>query len=220
MKHIFLISFVASIGLACEPGASVDGARSQADASSPSDEADARSLSADDASRPSDSGAVSSDATLRSDGMLAAGVGTYEVPVPAALAAAATFIMTEVNWRVGTDGVARLAYDLPVGLVGGALRVAFEGPYDAIAQRATLTGAPGTAVCAIAGANLVCNETMRGLLPIVSDPALIAAAASAEYAGPPQDRVDVAALFGGDPIGILRVNLAAIEAKDSSRRDR
>jgi hypothetical protein len=152
-----LISLIASIGLACEPGASVDGARGQADAPSPSGEADGGVFSVDDASTPSDSGAFPSDATLGS-----AGVGTYEVPVPAALSAAATFVMTD----------------------------------------------------------LVCNETMRGLLPIVSDPALIAAAASAEYAGPPQDRVDVAALFGGDPIGILRVNLAAIEAKGSSRRDR
>jgi hypothetical protein len=161
--------------------------------------------SSTDATSPVDAGSL----------MVPAGsVGTYEVPVPTALAAAATFTMNETHWRVDASGKARLSYDLPIGLVGGIVRVSFEGPYDASTQTATMTGPPGTSVCSIAGSTLVCHETMPGLLPIAADPTIIAAAAAADYAGPLQHRVDVAALFGGDPVGILRVNLFAVAGRD------
>src|SRR5512139_591557 len=120
--------------------------------------------------------------------------GVYEVPVTPELAAAATYAVAEVEWSV-VNGTAKLEYDLPVGLVGGVVRVEFSGAYDGSAANASLAGAAGTADCTIGQGGISCFETMHGLLPMNPDYALIEAAAASEYAGPAADRVEVARRF-------------------------
>jgi hypothetical protein len=131
--------------------------------------------------------------------------GTYRVPVSAALAAAATFDVPELTWTVnGTT--ASLSYNLPRALVGIALRVDFTGPYDPATGQARLVGAAGTADCVVTATSVSCTETMRGLLPIAGDLAVVAQLA-ATYPGPPADRTSVATQFMGDPIGIATIDL-------------
>ena len=131
--------------------------------------------------------------------------GSYRVPVSPELAAAATFDVTELSWAVnGTT--ASLAYNLPRALVGISLRVDFTGPYDPATGHATLTGAAGTADCTVTAASVSCAETMRGLLPIATDLAVVEKLASG-YPGPPSDRTTVATQFMGDPIGIALIDL-------------
>jgi hypothetical protein len=132
--------------------------------------------------------------------------GVYDVPVPPELAAAATYKVAEVNWRANA-GAAKLAYNLPSGLVGGSIRVTFDGTFDPATNRGTLTGPAGTSECTGTATEIVCQETMRGLLPIQADMALIQSLAASEYAGPVQHRIDVAQRFIGDPIGIIRIDL-------------
>lgn len=133
--------------------------------------------------------------------------GSYDVPVPPELAAAATFAVAEINWKVAADGSVRLAYNLPLGLVGTAIRVDFVGTLDPATQQATLSGRAGTSVCAVTPTIVTCNEAMQGLLPIAGDLGTVASIAAADFAGPAQQRVDVAARFIGDPIGILKIDL-------------
>jgi len=132
---------------------------------------------------------------------------TYRVPVPPALSAAATFQLTEVDWRVATDGTARLAYTLPLGLVGLEIRVDFTGQFDAATGTGHLVGTAGSADCTLATAALSCSETMNGLLPLTPDLAVVESVASTEFAGPVQDRIDVAKLFSGDPIGVVSADV-------------
>lgn len=142
---------------------------------------------------------------------------TYEVPVPATLAAAATFEVEDVKWSID-GGTARLAYNLPRGLVGRSLRVDFSGAFDAATNTGTLVGDAGTAECTLVGSALRCNETMRGLLPIDADLSTVEAIAKTEYAGPVQDRLDVAKVFGGDPLGVLRADVSTSSAVDDEGR--
>ena len=53
--------------------------------------------------------------------------GHYAVPVPPDLADASSFAMSDVDWTV-SGSTATLHYDLPVGLVGGALSITLSGP--------------------------------------------------------------------------------------------
>lgn len=131
--------------------------------------------------------------------------GSYSVPVEPALEAAATFDVTEFTWSV-TGTTAALAYNLPRALVGVALRVDFAGVYDPATGKATLTGAAGTADCTVTATTVTCAETMRGLLPIAGDLAVVEKLASG-YPGPPSDRTTVATRFMGDPIGIAHIDL-------------
>lgn len=144
--------------------------------------------------------------------------GTYEVPVTDELASAAVYDVPEVEWKI-SNGAAKLEYDLPLGLVGKAIRVEFTGSYDASAATVTLAGAPGTAACDVASAGVDCNETMSGLLPIEPDYAVIEQIAQAEYPGPAQHRIDVAKQFSVDPIGIVHVDLGAPAEDDESEED-
>jgi len=134
--------------------------------------------------------------------------GSYEVPVPANLAAAAQYPVASIHWSV-TQGVGRLTYDLPLDLVGRSIGLSFEGPIDASGGTATLTGNAGRADCVIDSASVVCHETMNGLSPLSPDYGVVEKLAAADYAGPAADRVDVAQRFAGDPIGIVHVDLAA-----------
>lgn len=133
--------------------------------------------------------------------------GSYDVPVSSPeLAPAATFALAEIAWTVSGDQ-ARLAYNLPRGLVGTSVRVDFTGTLDVATGHATLTGAAGTSECTTTATTVVCNEVMRGLLPLAGDLGVVASIAQVEYPSAPNDRVLVAQKFIGDPIGIVRVDL-------------
>lgn len=149
------------------------------------------------------------------DGKSDAYPATYDVPVPPALAAAATYSVDRVEWSVDR-GSAELRYDLPLGLVGKSVGLSFKGPIDASGTSATLTGSAGTATCTIGPTTVDCNESMAGLLPLEPDLAAVEALAASEYAGPAADRVEVAKRFAGDPIGIVHVDLTRTVDDDPS----
>lgn len=133
--------------------------------------------------------------------------GVYIVPTVAPeLSAAARFDVAEIEWTV-TGTTAKLAYKLPMALVGKRVDVDFTGSIDQASQRASLVGAAGTADCTLTSATVSCHEVMRGLLPLEPDLAVVGALAT-DYAGPPRDRVRVAEQFGVDPIGVAIVDFA------------
>jgi hypothetical protein len=163
-------------------------------------------------SQPPESGAVSAAGAASTAVAAPASGASYEVPVPADLASAATFDVAEVDWSVSASGIAHLSYDLPLGLVGQELKVDLSGPFDATTQTGALTGAAGSATCTVAGSHLTCNETLSGLLPLTPNLAVVQAVAAQDFAGPAQQRVDVAIRFSADPLGILRVDLTSNSA--------
>jgi len=130
--------------------------------------------------------------------------GTYEVPVPAELSAAATFAVPEIEWTLGGDAVT-LAYALPLGLVGEKVRVKFAGTLGA-----TLSGDAGTATCEVATDAVSCHEVMTGLLPLAPDYEVIAKEAAAEGGVDASLRAEVAQRFSVDPIGILHLDPSAV----------
>ncbi len=132
--------------------------------------------------------------------------GSYEVPVPVELSAAARFDVTEIEWVV-TGSTVHLSYNLPRALVGKALRVDFVGTLDPSASHAALSGAAGTSDCVVSATQIVCTETMPGLIPVAPDLTVVASLAAASYTGVAQDRIAVATRFAGDPIGIARIDL-------------
>src|SRR5689334_10680027 len=83
--------------------------------------------------------------------------GTYEVPVPVELASAAVFSVPEIDWAI-ENGVAKLDYDLPLGLVGKQIHLSFEGPFTAGSGTVSLAGAAGTADCEITLPIVSCTE--------------------------------------------------------------
>lgn len=140
--------------------------------------------------------------------------GTYQVPAPPNLAAAALYPVEGIKWSVAGQS-AVLDYDLPKELVGSTLRVTFAGSVDA-AGSAQLTGEVGTADCTVSAAEVVCHEVMRGLLPLEPDVDAVERLAAKTYAGAEQDRVDVARLFSTDPIGIVTIDLSSGKADDDT----
>jgi hypothetical protein len=135
--------------------------------------------------------------------------GSYRVPVvDTKLSAAARFDIAKIDWGV-TDGIAKLDYDLPAGLVGGTIKVELVGAYDASTGTARLAGELGTADCTASATKVECREVFTGLgaLPISMD--TVTRLAQREYNGAVKDRVDVVLVFGSDPIGIAEVNLLA-----------
>lgn len=147
--------------------------------------------------------------------------GAYDVPVPAELAAAATYATADIHWTM-QDGMARLEYDLPQGLVGSLVHVEFAGPFDPQTNKGMLTGEAGTAECTVTATGVSCFERMPGILPINADMALIEQIAKQEYPGPAQHRIDVTQRFIGDPIGIVRFDLSTgvVAPADDSGKDR
>jgi hypothetical protein len=129
--------------------------------------------------------------------------GTYEVPVPAELAAAATYAVPEIEWTRSGDAVT-LAYALPLGRVGDKVRVKFEGTLGA-----ALTGEAGTATCEVAAEATSCHEVMTGLLPITPDYDVIAKEAAAEPGVDAALRAEIAKRFSVDPIGIVHLDPSA-----------
>lgn len=155
----------------------------------------------DDAAQPESH--LQSDVTvqtvLTTNGRFA---GQYVVPAPAPLAAAATFYVPRVEWRVG-GGTVQLRYDLPVGLVGGELSVRLSGPITSGATTVQLTGSIGRGTCTASGTVIRCSETLRNLGTLPISRTVIEARARAEYPGPVSDRVAVASIFSSDPIGAV-----------------
>jgi len=132
-------------------------------------------------------------------------LGQYLVPTTPDLAAAATFDVAEVDWLV-TGNVVSVEYALPVGLVGGNLRVSLTGT---LGDQVALSGAVGTGTCTGTATTITCNEHFAnlGTLPISMD--VVRQQAATDYAGPVSDRVAVAAVFGSDPIGSIAIDLAS-----------
>jgi hypothetical protein len=160
-------------------------------------------------SQPPEASAASAAGAASTAPAAPASGASYEVPVPADLASAATYTVGEVDWSVSPSGIAHLSYELPLGLVGQALEVDLSGPFDAATQTGTLTGAAGSATCTLSASNLTCNETLNGLLPLTPNLAVVQAVAAQDFAGPAQQRVDVAIRFSADPLGILHADLAS-----------
>jgi hypothetical protein len=134
-------------------------------------------------------------------------LGSYVVPTSADLASAAIFSLSEVDWTIA-GGIVTLHYDLPVGLVGGDLSVAFTGPLTSGATNARLTGANGTSGCTASGTVVTCSEgfTNLGTLPISM--AIVQQTAAATFPGPVSSRVAVAQVFSSDPIGTVSFDVS------------
>ena len=135
-------------------------------------------------------------------------LGRYAVPTTADFAAAATFVVDDVDWTV-TAGTATLHYNLPRGLVGGKLAITLSGAIGPGATTVELAGAQGTGECTATAALVTCRETFGdlGALPISLD--VVQQVAASEYAGPASDRVHVAGVFGSDPIGTVSIVLGS-----------
>jgi hypothetical protein len=142
----------------------------------------------------------------------------YEVPIEPALAAAAVFDVTNVQWRASGER-AKLYYPLPRELVGKTVQVELEGAVAADGT-AQLTGDAGVADCTVTASDLTCREQLMGLSPVEPDLTVVEELAAASYAGPASDRLAVARAFGADPIGILRVDLSAADGKEVEQEHR
>lgn len=135
--------------------------------------------------------------------------GSYVVPeADPSLAAAAVFAVDHVEWVVA-NGVATLHYDLPVGLVGGDLDVTLSGPIEPGQTVVELSSSDGVGTCTTVGTSVSCREVFSGLGALPQSPALVVERATVEYAGAPQDRVDVANTFASDPIGVVHFDVAS-----------
>ncbi|CAN5881507.1 hypothetical protein BH11MYX3_BH11MYX3_18870 [soil metagenome] len=140
-------------------------------------------------------------------------LGTYRVPTRPGLEKAATFPVDTVDWTV-VDGIATLHYNLPRGLVGGKLGITLTGsilPGDTMMM---LSGAAGTGACIATAVTITCREDFGdlGVLPISMD--VVKKVAAEEYLGPVADRVTVAGVFSGDPIGFVDINVLAPTVDD------
>lgn len=132
---------------------------------------------------------------------------TYRVPVSdPALEAAAAFTVDHVEWTVVGDSIT-LHYDLPIGLVGGKLDVAFTGTLTPDATTVELRSAQGTGSCVATATTLTCHELFAnlGVLPISL--AIVEQTANLEYSGPAIDRMRVANGFASEPIGFVDLAL-------------
>lgn len=132
--------------------------------------------------------------------------GHYLVPAPAELADAATYPIDHVDWEV-EGGSVNLHYDLPEGLVGGAIPVSLAGPLSPGDRMVELDGDVATGVCVATATTVTCREEFFGLgdLPICMT--VVTERAAAEYAGPAAHRQQLAVLFDADPIGFVQIDL-------------
>ncbi|MGE0869763.1 MAG: hypothetical protein AB7P03_14455 [Kofleriaceae bacterium] len=159
----------------------------------------------------SDSGAPTHADPLLDAAAVALGTGgtfaaRYRVPVHAGLDAAAEFEVDRVRWKVEGNEV-ELRYRLPVGLVGGRVEVRLSGFLEDGASTVDLVGDVGVASCAASSTTIECHEIFDDLGPLPRSVALVEQAAAIQYEGPISDRVQVANLFGSDPIGVVHIEL-------------
>lgn len=132
--------------------------------------------------------------------------GRYLVPAPAELADAAAYPIDHVEWEV-EDGVVNLHYDLPEGLVGGAIPVSLAGDIPAGARTVELAGDTATGLCVATGTAVTCREDFFGLGSLPVSMAVVTERAAIEYAGPAAHREELAILFDADPIGFVEIDL-------------
>lgn len=131
--------------------------------------------------------------------------GQYVVPVPANLAAAATFAMTEVDWTVSGTAVT-LHYDLPTGLVGGDVPITLTGTVAAGASTIQLTGAVGVGTCTASGTVVSCSEAFGDLGALPVSMTVVQQTAQTDNQ-PVSNRVAVAQIFPSDPIGTVSFDI-------------
>lgn len=144
------------------------------------------------------------DAALpRTSGVFA---GTYRVPTDASLASAATFAMDTVDWTVVGDTVT-LHYNLPDGLVGGKVPVTLSGAFPAGSTQIELAGPAGVGTCVATATSVTCHEVFGDLGPLPLSTDVVQRVAARDYPGPAADRVNVAIVFGSDPIGFVDIDL-------------
>jgi hypothetical protein len=132
---------------------------------------------------------------------------TYTVPVEAALQPVSTFSLSQLTYE-NISGEVVLQYQLPVQLTGLPSRtVTFTGPANQTGPYVALSGPNGAANCnAAPGATsngFSCSMRM-GQLQI--DPASVSQVLKASSATPQElnARMQVAAQFGSDPIGVVQ----------------
>lgn len=139
--------------------------------------------------------------------------GRYLVPAPAELAEAAIYPIDHVEWEV-EDGLVNLHYDLPEGLVGGAIPVSLAGELSAGATTVELSGDTATGLCVASASLVTCREDFFGLGSLPVSMAVVTARAGIEYAGPAAHREELARLFDADPIGFVEIDLDSLVAGD------
>lgn len=188
MRTLFIVVLAAAPACTSTPAVSGD----LGDPSDPSDPSD-----------PAAAG-LTPDAELpRASGVFA---GTYRVPTDPSLASAATFPVDSVDWTVVGDAVT-LHYNLPAGLVGGTVPVTMTGTIAANGTQIAISGAAGAGVCVASATLVTCHEVFGDLGPLPVSTDVVARVAGHEYAGPVADRLNVAAVFGSDPIGFIDIDL-------------
>lgn len=125
--------------------------------------------------------------------------GVYSVPVAPELEPYASYPVDDITlcW---TGTAVHLGYSLPALLVGKKERVSFEGGWDPTSQTFALSSADGTATCTPSEPEWRCNEVFANIVVDLEEVADEAAGLDpAEVAA----RLEVAAQFANDPIGIL-----------------
>lgn len=159
--------------------------------------------SAPGGSESDDSGLVPGAELPRATGIYA---GAYRVPTDPSLADAASFAMDTVDWTVAGDTVT-LHYNLPAGLVGGTIPVTLSGTVPAGSTKITLAGLEGTGTCVATTTIVTCHEVFGDLGTLPVDSGVVSRIAAHDYPGPVADRLNVAAVFGSDPIGFVEIDL-------------
>lgn len=132
--------------------------------------------------------------------------GRYLVPAPAELADAASYPIDHVDWEVEA-GAVNLHYDLPEGLVGGAIPISLAGSLSAGDRTVELAGEVATGLCVATSTTVTCREDFFGLGELPIDMGVVTERAALEYAGPAADREQLAILFDADPIGFVEIDL-------------
>lgn len=127
----------------------------------------------------------------------------YSVPVPAHLEPYADYPLEDVS-LCRTGAVLELGYSLPALLLGKKTRVSFGGTVDPASDHYELSGDDGTASCDRVDRSWSCTETFVGLTVDLEEVAKEASDLDPVEAAA---RLDVATIFGGDPIGILDFDL-------------
>ena len=134
--------------------------------------------------------------------------GAYRVPTTQGLSAASAFVVPRVDWSVEA-GIARLDYPLPIGLVGGDLAVRLEGAIEPGATEVLLVDEVGTGTCVASATTVTCTERFVNLGALPISLAVVEQLAAIEYAGPVNDRLDIANQFASEPIGVVEIDLDA-----------
>ncbi len=153
---------------------------------------------------PEAAAGLTPDAALpRTSGVFA---GTYRVPTDPRLANAATFGVDTVDWTVVGDAVT-LHYNLPAGLVGGTVPVTMTGTLATGGTEIAISGLAGVGACVATTTLVTCHEVFGDLGPLPVSTDVVQRVAAHDYPGPVADRLNVAAVFGSDPIGFIDIDL-------------